>query len=112
MKWSRRIFPKVFGGFFGIMLAIKVAQADNVSDAINAAREATLITTGVKEQIDKAKSHYTSSFVSYLKESDIHNEVFIFGAAAKIAHDKRIDFVYRGNAFSITPNSITVRIPF
>lgn len=110
--WSRKVFPKVFGGVFGIMLATKAAQAGNVSDAISAAREAALITTGVRGQINKAKSHYANEFVDYLKKSDIHNEVFALGVAARVARDKRIDFVYKNNAFSITPNSMTVRIPF
>lgn len=110
--WSRKFFPKVFGGIFGALIITKGAMADNVSDAINAAKEATLITTGVKDQIDKAKSHYTNELVGQLKESNIHNEVFILGAIAKTARDKRIVFVYKGKAFSITPNSMTVRIPF
>jgi hypothetical protein len=95
-----------------MLLFTKVTQASNVTAAFNAAREATLITTGVKDQVDKAKSRYANEFVGYLKKSNIHNEVLILGAAAKTARDKRIDFVYKGNAFSITPNSMTVRIPF
>lgn len=112
IQWSQSFIPKVFGGILGVVWVMDVAQAGDVAGAIHAVKQAAYVASGVKDEMNRVKSRYTNELVSYLKKGDIHNEVFILGAIAKTARDKKIDFVYKGNEFSVAPNSMTVRIPF
>jgi hypothetical protein len=110
--WSRKFFPKVFGGFFLTALSGIAFASAKEEAAIRASGKALFIYSGAKRKADELSKVAQGEIKSTLVEQNILEEAIVIGITAKILSEKRLNFEYHGNHFVITPRSVEVKIPF
>lgn len=110
--WSRKFFPKVFGGVFFIAISCSPAKPDDSVEAINAASRAAFIATGLRDYTKDIQKEYTKRLWRRVKLWGIENEVLLAGASAVIARDKRVSFNFKGTNVSLGINSVYIKREF
>lgn len=88
------------------------AIASSYNEAIRASKEAFIISSGAKKELNRIQKEYETLLMKVAKDLRIQNEIIAAGIAAKAFRDKRIDFKYKGNVFQVSPNFIQVTVPF
>jgi hypothetical protein len=110
--WSRKFYPKVFGGLFLFASFNEAFASAKQEAAIRASGKALFIYSGAKRTTDELSKKAQSEIKSVLIEQNLLEEVISIGLAAKILSEKRLNFDYQGKHFVITPKSVEIRIPF
>ena len=110
-KWSRMLFSKVFGAVF---LLSTSAWASREQQALDAARRALLIQSGIQKKVQDFRQFYSnkvkSSVVSTLKEYDALEEAAVIGGILQIIRERGLSIKYEGVDYIITPSQVKVII--
>lgn len=89
-----------------------VSLANDYAPAINTAREAFLVQTGIKGYIRKAQKMASKEFMEFLEEYGVLEETAIGAATYKVYRSRQVSFRYKGKRFTLTPNSVTISMGF
>lgn len=107
MKWSRVVLPKVFGAVF---LTTTCHAVSEYEEALNAAKKAAMIQSGLTKQIVKLKKQTVNEAKDVLKKYEILEETAIVGGVLQIIRDKAIKVKHEGVDYFIAP--LQVRVTF
>lgn len=86
--------------------------ADEYSYALNKAKQAFLIQSGLQKQIKLLQRYVNKQVMEAVESLELTQEVGIIGGSYKIYKAKRVSFKIDGKRFTLTPNSISVTLKF
>ena len=109
MKWSQKVFPKIFMTLFCVC---SPCAAADYKQALAAARQAGYVQSGAKEKINQIKNQYTKEAKTLLKEYNLSSEAVTLGMVLQAARDKKISIQHNGTEYLIGPQEIKIRIQF
>lgn len=90
------------------------AWASREEQALDAARRAFLIQSGIQKKVQDIRQHYLNkakaSVVSALKENNVLEEAAVIGGILQIVRERGLNIKYEGVDYIITPSQIKVII--
>jgi hypothetical protein len=87
------------------------AEGRNYSVALDKARKALYIQSGMKSAVRKAEKSVMRELEHIIEEFEMKEEVAITLSAYYIYSKRQVMFKYRNNVFKLSPNSVQLTFP-